>query len=235
MIFARGSRVLRRTPPSTCCGSAAMGKSPRWISAKAKAKRRWAAACAAGVGPPVGEDHRATATRPAAGLPAPRRAALLDARSSRALGHLGSSRAAQAVPCASPTTRKASGFAGAGGAPISPPCAPGTSAANRTLRSPGYAGIRERRLIRECVCDLVPASIRSLKMCPKLQNSVIWLRFLALTRTFCGATKRSDRPSGGKSLTALRRHHASDHQTCLAGQAWFAAEEMSATPHHPGR
>ena len=72
------------------------------------------------------------------------------------------------------------------------------------------------------------------EMCLKEQNSDIRLQFLPLTRTFCGATKTPDMPSGGKSLTALRQYHASEHQTCLAGQACFAAEECQHHPTTPG-
>src|SRR5713101_5120675 len=50
----------------------------------------------------------------------------------RPAGHLGGSRAAEAVPCASPAARKTSGLTDSRGAPISASRAPGISAANAT-------------------------------------------------------------------------------------------------------
>jgi len=70
-------------------------------------------------------------------------------------------------------------------------------------------------------------------MCPKPQNSVIWLRFLALTRTFCGATKRSDRP-----LVVSLLPHCGDITRVIIRPAWqgrpgLPLRKMSATPTTP--
>jgi hypothetical protein len=59
---------------------------------------------------------------------------------------------------------------------------------------------------------------------------------LALTCTVRGATKSAKTCPLVVSLLP----HCGDitrvrNQTCLAGQACFAAEGVSATPHHPGR
>jgi hypothetical protein len=194
---------------------------------------------AARVGPPVGESHCATSAGPATGMLVAGCFALFNARSGRAPGYLRCSCAAEAVPCAPPAPGKTSGLLEADSPPGPVACAPGISAeCGATLRVHDGGRLRKRRLISASAClQRAGRGARGsrLENVSKAAEYRYSHAFLPLTRTFCSATKRSDTPSGGKSLTALRQHHASEHQTCLAGQACFAAEEMSATPHHPGR
>src|SRR5258708_3084265 len=162
-----------------------------------------------------------------------RREAVLEEGRRQRAGNIRCGCKTEVVPRAPPAARKTAGLTTACGgsrqhagsrAPGLPP------PAGKRIRYIGWAGVRQRRLTR-----LIDQSY-GLGFFASHYLGVIRRGFLALTCTVRGATKSAKTCPLVVSLLP----HCGDitrvrNQTCLAGQACFAAEGMSATPHHPGR